>query len=85
MLNVDYSYILQMIPRIAFDFILLTLANRHATKYVGTSPFGDVRSHRALDNIKDDRMTIWYWGQVHIRFYSKQRRIALSPAKFDTQ
>ena len=58
MLNVDYSYILQMIPRIAFDFIPLTLANRHATKYVGTSPFGDVRSHRALDNFKDDRMKV---------------------------
>ena len=61
------------------------LANRHATKYVGTSPFSDVRSHRALDNFKDDRMKVWYRGQFHIRFCSKQRRIALSPVKFDTQ
>ena len=58
MLNVDYSYILQLISRIAFDFIQLNLANRHAIKYVGTSPFGDVRSHRALDNIKDDRIKV---------------------------
>ena len=58
LLNVDYSYILLLIPRIAFDFIPLTLANRHATKYVGTSPFGDVRSYRALDNIKDDCMKV---------------------------
>ena len=58
LLNVDYSYISLLIPRIAFDFIQLNLANRYATKYVGTSPFGNVRSHRALDNIKDDRIKV---------------------------
>ena len=41
-------------------------------------PSGEVRSHRALDNILPGLI-----GQVNIRFYSKQRRIAQSTVKFN--